>query len=72
MSDQHTIDDESVASDRLDGAEEIGAEIGEPAHVVYRLFSLGRLAGVYKDGARLKGSKAALRATHHRRARTGK
>jgi hypothetical protein len=70
----HSIDDESasVASDRLRGAIEIGAEIGEPPHRVYRLWSQGRLPGVYKDGLYLIGSTAALRATHRRRARSGK
>jgi hypothetical protein len=65
-------DDESVANDKLDGAVEIGVEIKEKPHVVYRLWSLGRLAGVYKDGNRLIGSKRALRRAHHNRARTGK
>jgi hypothetical protein len=65
-------DDESVAADKLDGAIEIAAEAGKKPHQVYRLWMLGRLSGVYKDGNRLVGSKRALRATHHQRARTGR
>jgi len=74
MSEQPTpnINDETVASDKLPGAKAIGEEIGEPPHVVYRLFRLGRLQGVYKDGRDLIGSKRALRRNHHNRARTGK
>jgi hypothetical protein len=64
--------DESVAADRLRGAVAIGAEIDEPAHVVYRLWSQGRLPGVYKDGRDLIGSKRALRRSHHNRARAGR
>lgn len=65
-------DDESVASDKLRGAIAIGLEIGEPPHRVYRLWALGRLQGVYKDGRDLFASKRALRRAHHNRARTGK
>jgi len=65
-------DDESVASDRLRGAVEIGAEINEPAHRVYRLWAQGRLSGVYKDGRDLIGLKQAIRRAHHNRARSGK
>ena len=65
-------DVESVASDRLPGARAIGAEIGAPPHVVYRLFELGRLRGVYKDGNLLIGSKQVLRRNHYSRARSGK
>jgi hypothetical protein len=74
MSEQPTpdINDETVASDKLPGAKAIGEEIGEPPHVVYRLWRLGRLTGVYKDGRDLIGSKRALRRSHHNRARTGK
>jgi hypothetical protein len=76
MSSEHptqTIDDNaSVASDVLDGAVEIGVERGEPAHRVYYLWKTGRLQGVWKDGNRLKGSKAAIRRAHHNRARSGK
>jgi hypothetical protein len=68
----HTTDDESVAADKLRGAIAIGAEIKEPPHRVYRLYSLGRLAGVYKDGRDLIGSKQAIRRDHHKRARSGK
>jgi hypothetical protein len=67
-----TDEDTSVASDKLDGAIEIGAEINEPPHRVYYLWKVGRLAGVYKDGNRLTGSKSAIRRAHHKRARTGK
>ena len=67
-----TDDDASVASDKLDGAIEIGVEIGEPPHKVYYEWKMGRLAGVYKDGNRLIGSKSALRRAHRNRARTGK
>jgi hypothetical protein len=67
---QHDI--ESVAADRLRGAKAIGAEINEPAHRVYRLFELGRLPGVYRDGNALIGSKSAIRRAHFNRARTGK
>jgi hypothetical protein len=67
-----TDDDESVASDKLRGAIAIGEEIDEPPHRVYRLWQLGRLTGVYKDGHDLIGSKRALRRAHHNRARTGK
>ena len=42
-----TDSDESVAADRLRGAIEIGAEIDEPPHRVYYLWSQGRLPGVY-------------------------
>jgi hypothetical protein len=70
---QHTTDnDETVAADKLRGAVEIGAEIDEPPHRVYYLWSQGRLSGVYKDGRDLIGSRQALRRTHHNRARTGK
>jgi hypothetical protein len=71
---QHTTidDDESVASDVLDGAVEIGAETGKKPHQVYRDWKLGRLAGCFKDGHKLKGSKAAIRRAHHNRARFGK
>jgi hypothetical protein len=76
MSEQHpphtTDDDESIASDKLEGAVAIGVERNEPAHRVYYLWKLGRLPGVYKDGNRLIGSKAALRRAHHNRARSGK
>jgi uncharacterized protein YndB with AHSA1/START domain len=65
-------DDESVASDRLRGAIEIGVEIGEPPHRVYKLWSEGRLSGVWKDGRDLYGSKRALRRAHHNRARPGR
>jgi hypothetical protein len=61
-----------AASDKLDGAIEIGAEINEPPHRVYYLWKVGRLAGVYKDGNRLTGSKSAIRRAHHKRARIGK
>jgi len=67
-----TEDDQSVADDKLDGAEEIGEEIDEPVSRVYYLWKMRRLAGVYKDGNRLIGSKSALRRTHRNRARTGK
>jgi hypothetical protein len=66
------VDDESVASDRLRGAIEIGAEIGEPPHRVYKLWIEGRLPGIWKDGRDLYGSKRALRRNHHNRARSGK
>ena len=62
---QHTTtdrDEESVADDKLRGAIEIGAEIDEPPHRVYYLRSQGRLAGCYKDGRDLIGSKQALAA----------
>jgi hypothetical protein len=76
MSDQHppppTDDEESVASDKLRGAAAIGKELGEPPHRIYYLFGQGRLAGVYKDGRDLTGSKSAIRRAHHNRARTGK
>ena len=65
-------DTESVAADRLRGAAAIGREINEPPHRVYYLWAHGRLAGVYKDGRDLIGSKAALRRAHHNRARAGK
>jgi hypothetical protein len=65
-------DDQSVASDLLDGAVEIAAETGKKPHQVYRDWKLGRLVGVWKDGNRLKGSKGAIRRAHHNRARTGK
>jgi hypothetical protein len=67
-----TDDDTSVASDKLDGAIEIGAEINEPPHRVYYLWKMGRLAGCYKLGSRLVGSKSALRRAHRNRARSGK
>ena len=67
-----TNDDQSVANDILDGADEIGAEMGEPPHKIYYEWKMGRLAGVYKDGNRLIGSKSALRRAHRNRARTGK
>ena len=67
-----TIDDESVADDKLRGAIAIGAEINEPPHRVYYLWSQGRLPGVYKDGNALIGSRGALRRAHRNRARTGK
>jgi hypothetical protein len=51
-----TNDDDSVASDRLRGAREIGREIGEPAHRVYKLWSTHRLPGVWKNGRDLEGS----------------
>jgi hypothetical protein len=65
-------DTESVAADRLRGAAAIGREINEPPHRVYRLFELGRLPGVYRDGNSLIGSRSAIRRAHHNRARTGK
>jgi hypothetical protein len=65
-----TNDDQSVASDLLDGAVAIGAETGKKPHQVYRDWKLGRLVGVWKDGNRLKGSKSAIRRDH--RARAGK
>ena len=64
--------DTSVASDKLDGAIEIGAEIKEPPWKVYYEWKMGRLAGVYKDGNRLIGSRSAIRRAHHKRARIGK
>jgi len=67
-----TNDDQSVASDILDGAVEIAAETGKKPHQVYRDWKLGRLAGVWKDGNRLKGSKSAIRRDYHKRARVGK
>jgi uncharacterized protein YndB with AHSA1/START domain len=67
-----STDDESVASDKLRGAVDIGREINEPPHRVYKLFEQGRLPGVWKDGRDLFGSKRALRRAHHNRARTGK
>jgi len=67
-----TNDDQSVASDVLDGAVEIGEETGDPPWKVYYGWKMGRLAGVWKDGNRLKGSKSAIRRAHHNRARTGK
>ena len=75
MSEQQTLttdDDTSVASDKLDGAIEIGVEINESPSRVYYLWKLGRLAGVYKDGNRLIGSKSAIRRAHRNRARTGR
>jgi hypothetical protein len=63
-----TNDDQSVASDILDGADEIAAETGKKPHQVYRDWKLGRLVGVWKDGNRLKGSKAAIRRDHRNRA----
>jgi hypothetical protein len=63
-----TADDQSVASDVLDGAVEIGEETGDPPHRVYRKWKLGRLVGVWKDGNRLKGSKSAIRRDHRNRA----
>jgi len=65
-------DDESVASDKLRGAVAIGAEINEPPHRVYYLWSKGRLTGVYKDGHDLVGSRDAIRRAHRNRARAGK
>jgi hypothetical protein len=67
-----TNDDDSVASDRLRGAREIGHEIGEPASRVYKLFAEHRLPGAYKDGRDIYASKRALRRAHHNRARTAK
>jgi hypothetical protein len=67
-----TDDNESVADDKLRGAVEIGREINEKPHKVYRLWKLRRLAGVYKDGRDLIGSRSVIRRTHHNRARTGK
>jgi hypothetical protein len=67
-----TNDDQSVASDILDGAVEIAAETRKKPHQVYRDWKLGRLVGVWKDGNRLKGSKSAIRRDHRNRARTGK
>jgi hypothetical protein len=67
-----TNDDQSVANDILDGADEIGAETGKKPHQVYRAWKLGRLAGVWKDGNRLKGSRSVIRRNHYNRARTGK
>jgi hypothetical protein len=67
-----TNDDQSVASDLLDGAVEIAAETGKKPHQVYRAWKLGRLAGVWKDGNRLKGSKSAIRRDHRNRARAGR
>jgi hypothetical protein len=67
-----TDNDESVADDKLRGAEAIGPEIDEPPWRVYYLWSKGRLPGVYKDGRDLIGSKSALRRAHRNRARTGK
>jgi hypothetical protein len=64
--------DESVADDKLNGADEIAAELDEPIWRIYYLWKLRRLSGVYKDGNRLIGSKRVLRRTHHNRARTGK
>ena len=61
-----------AASDKLDGAIEIGAEIKEPPWKVYYEWKMGRLAGVYKDGNRLIGSRSAIRRAHHKRARIGK
>jgi hypothetical protein len=63
-----TNDDQSVANDVLDGAVEIAAETGKKLHQVYRDWKLGRLAGVWKDGNRLKGSKSAIRRDHRNRA----
>jgi len=51
---------------------EIAAETGKKPHQVYRDWKLGRLAGVWKDGNRLKGSKSAIRRDYHKRARVGK
>ena len=76
MSEQpkHNIegDEPSVGDDKLRGAIAIGAEIKEPTHRVYYLWSQGRLPGVYKDGRDLIGSKSALRRAHRNRARTDK
>jgi hypothetical protein len=65
-------DDDSVASDKLRGAAEIGREIGESADRVYKLWAQHRLQGVWKDGRDLQGSKSAIRRAHHNRARTAK
>jgi hypothetical protein len=65
-------DDQSVAKDILDGAIEIAAETGKKTHQVYRDWKLGRLVGVWKNGNKLQGSRAAIRRAHHNRARTGK
>jgi hypothetical protein len=73
MSDTHIAEtDDRVADDKLRGAVAIAAEIDETPHRVYYLWSLGRLPGVYKDGAALIGSKSALRKAHRNRARTSK
>jgi hypothetical protein len=52
-----TNDDDSVASDRLRGAREIGREIGEPAHRVYKLWSTHRLPA----SGRMAGTSRARR-----------
>jgi len=67
-----TTDDDDIADDKLRGAKKIGAYIKEPKHRVYYLWSQGRLAGVYKDGRDLIGSKRAIRRNHHNRARSGR
>jgi len=68
----HTADAETVADDRLNGAAEIAAFTGDEVWKIYYLFGQGRLAGVWKDGNLLKGSKAAIRRAHHNKARAGK
>ena len=62
----------SVADDVLTGAAEIGRFRGNKTWQIYRLFALGRLQGVWKDGAGLKGSKSAISRDHHNKARGGK
>jgi hypothetical protein len=68
----NTTSDDDLANDKLEGAIEIAKFRREKPHRTYYLFSRGRLAGVYKDGNRLIGSKSAIRRAHHNRARSGK
>jgi hypothetical protein len=59
----------NLSEDLLDGAEAIAEFTGKPVRRVYYLATKGVLAGVYKEGSRLIGSKAAMREAHERKAR---
>jgi hypothetical protein len=67
MADTDNLD---IASDRLDGAEEIAAFRGEPVHRTRYLIRRGLLP-VAREGERIIGSKRVLR-EHYAKATSGK
>jgi hypothetical protein len=65
-----TKDEDTVASDALDGAAEIGVFLKKPRWKVYEL-AAKNTPGIYKEGRSLRGSKSILRQRHFERAAAG-
>jgi len=62
----------SIASDLLEGAEQIGAFTGLPVRTVYYLADKGHLPGVFRLGRKICGLRSEIAAGLRARATSGK